>query len=153
MTERLQEGEILLFITSKSRLSDALSAVGATELKKTDSGAPYIENSDLKVSLSHKGDRIAFAVSLSPVGVDVEDVTVPRNVERLSRLFHETEKPDTLYDFYKIWTKKEAEGKRRGTGIDTEILRTETPGGVYFDHGDYLICVVGEGNVTLREML
>ena len=152
MSEVVKEGEILLFITEKGRLDKALSEIGASALLKTPQGAPYIENSDVKVSVSHKNNLVVLACSKAPVGVDIEDVTVPRNVERLSRLFYETEKPETLYDFYRIWTAKEAEGKRIGTGVDTEILRSETKGAKYLDYGDYLICAIGEGELVVREL-
>lgn len=148
----VREGEILLFITRKGRANDALSEIGVASLSKNEQGAPYIEGSDIKVSVSHKGDIVVLACSTAPVGVDIEDVTVPRNVERMGRLFHESEKATSLYDFYKIWTAKEAEGKRVGTGVNTEILRAKTEGAKYMDYGDYLICVIGEGELVVREL-
>ena len=151
MNYEVQEGEILLFITNKHRTDDIVRALGAECLEKDGQGAPVLKGSDLFVSLSHKGDVLVFAVSKKDVGVDVEDTTVPRNVERLSKLFHISEKPTDLYGFYKIWTKKEAEGKRLRTGITTDILREASPEGKYFEQGDYLICVMGEGAVRVIE--
>jgi len=149
MSYSLSEGEILLFVTDKHKVNDIVRELGAESIEKDANGAPLLKGKNYFVSLSHKGDLVALAVSLADVGVDVEDTTVPRNVERLSKLFHESEKPETLYDFYKVWTVKEAEGKRRRIGITTEILRAPSPACAYFDWGDYIICVVGEGSVKL----
>ena len=144
-----QEKEILLFVTNKYKTEGIVKDLGAESIEKDEQGAPFLKGSDLFISLSHKGDIVALAVSPSPVGVDVEDTSVPRNVERLSKLFHSSERPEDLYAFYKVWTAKEAEGKRQRTGITTEILRKETSDGKYFDWGDYLICVMGEGEVQI----
>ena len=152
MSEIVKEGEIILYITQKGKLDKALAAIGAPSLLKTPQGAPYLENSDVKVSVSHKGNVVVLACSKEPVGVDIEDVTVPRNIERLSRLFHVSEKVESLYDFYKVWTSKEAEGKRVGTGVNAEILRAKTEGAKYMDYGDYLICAIGEGDLVVREL-
>jgi len=151
MSYSLSEGDILLFITQKNKVESIVKELGAESIEKDENGAPILKGSDLYVSLSHKGDVVALAVSHTAVGVDVEDTTVPRNVERLSKLFYATEKADSLFDFYRIWTAKEAEGKRLRTGITTEILRAESPKGVYFDYGDYLICVMGEGTIRFIE--
>ena len=151
MSYEVKEGEILLFITSKGKVNDIVRSLGAESLGRDEAGAPYLVGASYAVSLSHKGDVVAFALSNAPVGVDVEDTTVPRNVERLSKLFHETEKPTTLYDFYKVWTAKEAYGKLLKSGITTEILRAATPAGHYVEWGDYVICVMGEGDVKQIE--
>ncbi|MBP5405276.1 MAG: hypothetical protein J6Y74_04970 [Clostridia bacterium] len=147
----VQEGEILLFVTNKHKTEGIVKELGAESIEKDAQGAPFLKGSDLFISLSHKGDVVVLAVSAVPVGVDVEDTSVPRNVERLSKLFHTSERPKDLYAFYRVWTAKEAEGKRQRTGITTEILRKETSSGKYVDWGDYLICVMGEGEVRVIE--
>ena len=141
--------EIFLYVTKKHCVDDIVRELGAESIEKDENGAPFLKGSSLGISLSHKGDIVALAVSQEAVGVDVEDTTVPRNVERLSKLFHIEERPESLYDFYRVWTAKEAEGKRLRTGISTEILRAKSPEGNYFDWGDYLICVMGEGTVRV----
>lgn len=151
MKYSVEKGEILLFVTNKHKTEGIVKDLGAESIEKDQQGAPFLKGSDLFISLSHKGDVVALAVSPSPVGVDVEDTSVPRNVERLSKLFHTSERPEDLYDFYRVWTAKEAEGKRLRTGISTDILRKETSSGKYFDWGDYLICVMGEGEVRVIE--
>ena len=147
----VKEGEILLLVAGRSSLQKALASVGIATVSKKENGEPYLEGSPYHISLTHKGDVAIAALSLDSVGVDVEDVTVPRNVERLSRLFEESERPDSLYDFYKVWTGKEAIGKRLGTGISTDLLKQKTEGIRHLDYGDYLIAVSGEGKINLVE--
>jgi len=151
MSDFPEREEIFLYITNKHRVDEIVRSLGAESIEKDENGAPVLKGSPLRMSLSHKGDVVALAVSQEEVGVDVEDTTVPRNVERLSKLFHIEELPKSLYEFYRVWTAKEAEGKRLRTGITTDILRTRSPQGTYFDWGDYLICVMGQGTVRLIE--
>ena len=147
----VEEGEILLVLAEKTRLREKLESLGVGTILKKENGEPYIEGDPYHISLTHKGDIAIAALSHSSVGVDVEDVTVPRNVERLSRLFNESEKPKDLYDFYRVWTAKEAMGKKRGTGISYDLLKQKSEKVRYFDYGDYLICVAGDGEINLEE--
>ena len=145
------EKEILLLIASRSGLGRVLESVGIKTVSKKENGEPYLEGSPYRISLTHKGDVAIAALSRSSVGVDVEDVTVPRNVERLSRLFDQGERPTTLYDFYKVWTAKEAIGKRLGTGISSDLLKQKAEGIRHIDYGDYLIAVAGDGEIKTIE--
>lgn len=149
----IQAGEILLLITSKSAFQQEVESLGLGTIMKKESGEPYLSESACYLSITHKGDLCMAAVSLAPVGVDTEDVTVPRNVERLSRLFSESEIPADLYAFYRIWTAKEAVGKRRGTGVTQDLLKEKTEGVRYVEYGNYLIAVAGEGEIRVRERI
>lgn len=147
----ISAGEILLLITRKSTFQIEVESLGLGTIMKKESGEPYLSESSYHLSITHKGDLCVAAVSEGAVGVDIEDITVPRNVERLSRLFDEKETPQTLYDFYKVWTAKEAMGKMLGTGVTGDLLKTPTSGVEYFDFGNYLIAVVGEGKVRIED--
>ena len=144
-----KEGEIRLILAEKTALKEIVKSLGVGTLEKKESGEPYLANSPYFISLSHKGDTAIAALSLAKIGVDMEDVTVPRNVERLSRLFDQSEAPDSLYDFYKIWTAKEAVGKLLGTGITVDLLKQQTAGVRHIDYGNYVIAVAGEGNISI----
>ena len=80
----------------------------------------------------------------------MENVTAPRNVGRLSRLFDESENPESLYDFYRLWTAKEAMGKYEGTGITFDLLKKKTTDVRHLDYGDYVIGVVGKGEISFK---
>lgn len=148
--ESIKEGKICLILAEKTALKEAIKSLGVGTIEKKESGEPYLSNSPYFISLSHKGDIAIAAISLTKVGVDMEDVTIPRNVERLSRLFDQSEAPETLYDFYKVWTAKEAMGKLLGTGITADLLKQQTAGIRHLDYGNYLIAVAGEGEITIK---
>jgi len=147
----VRDGEILLVLAKKNLLHEKLESLGVGKILKKDNGEPYLEGEPYHISLTHKGDLAVAALSRSSVGVDIEDVTVPRNVERLSRLFDESEKPNDLYEFYRVWTAKEAMGKRQGTGISYDLLKQKTKDVRYVDYGDYLICIAGDGEISMEE--
>ena len=85
-------------------------------------GAP----SSLSLSLSHSGDWLAIALATVPVGIDVE---LPRRQRDLHALARFTFSPDEVASldgldepaysgaFHRLWTLKEARGKRLGTGL------------------------------------
>lgn len=149
-TLSLKKGEILVVFAGKTELGRALESLGVGRIEKRENGEPYFPDSDYYISFSHKDDIAVAAISDTRVGVDVENVTVPRNVERLSRLFHVSEAPESLYDFYRLWTSKEAIGKYEGTGITTELLKKKTTDVRHLEYGDYLIGVAGKGEITMK---
>ena len=146
----LKDNEILVVFADKSELGGALNSLGVGRIAKKENGEPYLADSSYFISFSHKDDIAVAALSSSRVGVDVENVTIPRNVARLSRLFHDSDVPSSLYDFYRLWTSKEALGKYEGTGITTDLLKRKTDGVRHIEHGDYLIGVAGEGDITMK---
>ena len=146
----LPAGEILLVCAPKCELHSALKSLGVGTVMKNGNGEPFLQNSPYFISFTHKDDLAVAALSDGRVGVDIENVTIPRNVSRLSRLFHESETPESLYFFYKLWTAKEATGKYLGTGITSELLKKKTEGVRHLDYGDYIIAVAGEGEIHLK---
>ena len=153
MTEEKQlslKDQILVIFAEKTGLDDALRSFGIGKAEKREGGEPYLPDSPYYISFSHKDDIAVAAVSDSKVGVDVENVTAPRNVGRLSRLFDESENPESLYDFYRLWTAKEAMGKYEGTGITFDLLKKKTTDVRHLDYGDYVIGVVGKGEISFK---
>lgn len=85
-------------------------------------GAP----SPLSLSLSHSGDWLAIALATVPVGIDVELPRRQRDLHALARFTfspEEVARLDELEDaaysgaFHRLWTLKEARGKRLGEGL------------------------------------
>ena len=144
------ENQILVIFADKSVFNEALRSVGVDRVEKNEDGKPYLPDSPYFISFSHKGDISVAAISDSEVGVDVENVTAPRNINRLSRLFDESEAPKSLYDFYRLWTAKEAMGKYNGTGINLEVLKQKALDVRHLDYGDYVIAVIGKGEISLK---
>ncbi|SDJ96631.1 4'-phosphopantetheinyl transferase family protein [Microbulbifer yueqingensis] len=106
----------------------------ALRFERLPSGKPeLVDEPGLHFSLSHSGDWIALAVSEdSPVGVDIEQPRRQRDIMRIAhRYFHADEcalleappESETLRQFYRLWTLKEAFFKARGTGISEGLDR------------------------------
>lgn len=87
-------------------------------------GKPRVNGSDLELSVSHSGDRIAVAVTRgAAVGVDVEQAARPQRVVDLERyVLSDGERAalpggSRLRDFLVAWTRKEAVTKATGDGL------------------------------------
>lgn len=112
-----------------SRLLDCASI--DIEVVNDHYGAPMLkrmhsEAASLHISLSHSGDWVACAISSDPIGIDLEVPAKARNFSGIAEMIcgaSERELLSTLPDqekqsvFYRLWTLKEARGKRDGVGI------------------------------------
>lgn len=85
-------------------------------------GAP----SALSLSLSHSGDWLALALADAPVGIDIELPRRARDYAALARFafspdevarLHELDDAARGTEFHRLWTLKEARGKRTGEGL------------------------------------
>lgn len=102
-------------------------------IHRAGNGQPYLENSQLYISLSHSGDMVACALDTVPVGIDIEKIR-PMDLRLCRRYFTSEEQAFVLQDmaipedpvcydpavlsrFFEVWTGKEAYFKRLGTGI------------------------------------
>ena len=90
----------------------------------TDRGKPVLSLENLHFSFSHSRDLASVLLSQSPCGVDVEGVRPELDTDRLAEKLFSTEElaayrasDDKKGFFTALFTKKEAEGKRRGTGV------------------------------------
>ena len=87
-------------------------------------GRPRIAGSDVHVSVSHSGERVAVAVTAAgPVGVDVEeirDVDLDSLVSAVLTL-DEARSATSASDFYAYWTRKEAVVKATGDGLTVPL--------------------------------
>ena len=87
-------------------------------------GAPFVTGRpDLHVSISHCRTAVAVAISTNHrIGIDIESrrKTTPGLMERVcspDELATIQASPDATMAFLRLWTKKEAVLKMRGTGI------------------------------------
>lgn len=122
------------------------------EFAKGEHGKPYIIGHPVHYNISHSGEYVVLVTANSEVGVDVQEKG-PVRMETLSKRFFSVEewkafsacqeaeedfetkaKKDVMLTedrfkepkdlFYYIWCRKEAYGKYRGTGLNTEVLQT-----------------------------
>lgn len=99
-------------------------------LQRHDDGRPRMivdgVSSPLSLSLSHSGDWLAIALATVPVGIDVELPRRQRDLHALARFTFSPEEVASLDGldataygsaFHRLWTLKEARGKRLGEGL------------------------------------
>ena len=107
-------------------------------LKFSDLGHPTLDDPYTKYnfSISHSGNYWAIALSYSvPVGLDIEPLDTHRNIQLLTkRVLHPEEmsiinslNDASKHDFFiKCWTHKEAIGKQKGLGIQSNFKSINT---------------------------
>ena len=98
--------------------------VSSYEIKKTKLGKPYIEGSDIHFSIAHTEGLVACVVADTECGIDCEKIVKKENAPEFCKRFFvggEIEKMEKCgYDeteLLKIWTCKEAYGKKTGQGV------------------------------------
>lgn len=95
------------------------------EFKYNEYGTPYLEDGPY-FSISHSKRGIAVAISDTPIGIDIECI---RNVdEGLIRKTMNSEEQKFIrsnsrpeIEFIRLWTRKEAYVKMKGTGIISDM--------------------------------
>lgn len=114
---------------------------------KNEFGKPYLKDNQLYFSISHDIDTCAIAISSSEIGIDLEYLNYNERV--INKYFYDAEKEimaksnNLKYDFTKIWVKKEAYLKMKGTGLNfgKENIDTTKIDAKIIDYNDYLIAV------------
>ncbi|MCQ2310251.1 MAG: 4'-phosphopantetheinyl transferase superfamily protein [Paludibacteraceae bacterium] len=112
-------------------------------------GKPYIDGG-LDFSLSHCKRAIAVAVDNCPIGIDVEsirhvdDALIARTMNEAERaMIHEAQ--DTARMFTRLWTRKEAYLKWKGTGIADDLQQVlngvEEQGFMTIERDDYIVSI------------
>jgi 4'-phosphopantetheinyl transferase len=108
---------------------DARSLRFATEA----SGKPYVETATgagAAFSLSHSGDLGLIAVSTGrPVGVDVEEVRPGFDYGAIANRYYSADEraslnavqSSSMYEFFRLWTRKEARWKANGLGLGAAL--------------------------------
>ncbi len=97
---------------------------------KNEHGKPYLaSNLNLYFNMSHTRNAVVCGVSEASIGIDIERITDPC-LEILPSCFHkeeikilETHSEECKYNFYKIWTQKEAYTKCDGIGICQDLSK------------------------------
>ena len=87
------------------------------EVSFNDNGKPYFTKSKIFFSLSHSHGLCAIAISDITVGVDIEVIKDHYNTHMVERSLCNKEREVFKGDFTRIWCRKEAIAKKKGTGI------------------------------------
>ncbi len=99
---------------------DYFSADCQPEFAYNKNGKPYLkEYADVHFNISHCKNAIACAIHSTDIGVDIQDVRVPRAalLNRFEGIFSAEAE-----EFTKKWSEIEAIGKLIGTGITPELI-------------------------------
>ena len=117
-------------------------------------GAPSIKNGPY-FSISHCKSGIAVAVSKQPIGIDIETVR-PLKVDLVKKTMNPLEQEVIFFDtqpdwaFTRLWTRKEAFLKMKGTGIinDLHAALVDSNGAKFMQldntSHNYTCCVVSQ---------
>jgi 4'-phosphopantetheinyl transferase len=100
----------------------------AVELRLGRNGKPELPHTELSFNLSHSGDLALLAVASAGtvLGIDLEEVSTARPLDRMAQRFFSTVEaaryaslspPERAGAFYRLWTRKEAYLKAWGTGL------------------------------------
>ena len=97
-------------------------------------GKPFLdgEHAGIEFNVSHSKEMFVYAVTRERiVGIDVEHMKAERPFDRLAerffapgeaqRLLEEGRREDTVENFYRCWTRKEAYLKAKGLGITMQL--------------------------------
>ena len=104
--------------------ADCFEKFPSVSVLNTETGAPFIENSDLFISVSHSHEVAIASVSQQNVGIDIEQIN-PKRILAMKRMNAEckTEDPHILTV---LWTLKESLGKALQTGIVEDFRYYDT---------------------------
>ncbi len=123
------------YIVSHAILRDILARYlhcnpGALKIANGEQGKPYLldlpEGVKLEFNMSHTQGVALYAVSLQPVGVDIERLNRAMEVEDIAERFFSRREHEALLllpvsqrqaAFYRCWTRKEAFIKALGQGL------------------------------------
>ena len=117
---------------------------GGRPITRTEYGKPVCDG--VWFNVSHDGRCVVGIAAETPVGIDVMDTRIWRDIPAFHNALTTFERKyigDDLLRFYHIWTAKEAFLKMLGTGICSPMELVEIREGAVFFHGM-------RQNVTLR---
>ena len=113
----------LQLLTAGLLLHRVLSVSTDTQFFYTPHGKPYLPNGPY-FNLSHSGNLVALAVSDTPIGLDLQEITATFYSGVATRYFTEEEqlwmqnRPDR---FFWLWTRKESVIKALGLGLSASL--------------------------------
>lgn len=96
------------------------------DIRCTEAGKPRSIHKRIEFNLSHSEDLVVAAFSQNEIGIDIEYIK-DIDYSDIIKQFHPLEQeyirihPQALSAFYRIWTRKEAYLKARGSGISSGL--------------------------------
>ena len=98
-------------------------------LEREEHGKPYLKGyPGIHFNISHSGQYVMIAFSDGPVGVDIQEMTPDKDLEKLAKRVMSDEEyvrfleaEDRTDSFFRTWVKKEAYIKRTGDGLFADM--------------------------------
>lgn len=132
-----------IYLTENVSVHEKLKSVierrlgSAVEIKRTESGKPFIEGNPLYFSLSHSAGSAMLALCDRPVGIDLEAVGRRHGFLHILSRFTERERGqiNRREDFLSNWVSKEAYIKMTGGTLARDLKKLEYYGGALYCDG------------------
>lgn len=131
-----------------NRMLKEYYGIDKVDISRTQTGKPYLLDSNIYFSISHSGEYVAVATNESEIGIDVERVRECR-ADVKQRICTETELSYIGSDdikFLTVWTIKEAAVKMTGIGVKG-LRKIELD----FSGGNIFVNLAGAKVETYRE--
>lgn len=94
-------------------------------VKKNNIGKPFIDNPDIKISVTHSGDLTAVGIGDFDIGIDAEKIK-KIDYSPIIRKFNIKHNITDNLEFLHFWTQKEAQAKLYGISV-IDSLRIDFP--------------------------
>jgi phosphopantetheinyl transferase len=115
----------LMYLTCAYILKNNYAISAPIKLEKNKKGKPYVEQTDIELSFSHSATHIAFTISSTQIGIDIEKI---RNLPRPLLQYFKNNFQNILYDNNEAinqisyWTTLEALSKAIQVGVYDLLL-------------------------------
>ena len=122
----LDPQSVIGFCLVRYAVAQADPTADATHWQRDSNGKPRLSNASLHFNLTHTPDAVAVAVATHEVGIDLEQIR-PHPPRFAQRYFNESEQAqiasasDGDGALCRLWTAKEAVGKRCGKGLSDGV--------------------------------
>ena len=131
-------------------LKEHLGPISFTVLKN-ENGKPYVNLEGVHFSLSHTNGLAVCAIADKPIGIDCEQIVAKskEDIQKFAKRFFVENEICFLenggfspFDFFKVWTGKEATIKKRGSNM-SEIKKIDTTKEslIFSYEKEYIICI------------
>lgn len=123
----------------KQSLNGYLGKKASIEVRRTDTGKPYLYDCPLHIGVSHTDNTVVIAINEKPFGIDCESIDrIVKNIHGIANKYYSENEKSYVFEksedkteiekrFLEIWVKKEAYVKYTGKGLSA-ISRCDVTG-------------------------
>jgi 4'-phosphopantetheinyl transferase len=117
----------------------------------SNNGKPYFKDSNIFFNYSHSKNYIACAVSLSELGIDIEEKERTISDAVSKKYLNNIDK----YKRLEYWVKKEAYSKLKGIGLSIGLqnINLDNDKNIFLNSNNYLCSIYSNNNKTIFKEL